>query len=554
MGKNRYCGYLLVLNLILYIPCYSQVTFTSSNLPIIIIDTKGHTIVDEPKVSATMGIIDNGPGQINNLTDLYNAYNGNIGIELRGSSSQYVYDKKSFGIETWNANLEDTSVSILGMPAEEDWVLHGPYGDKSLIRNMLAFKLGRDLGRYASRTRLCELVLNGQYWGVYVFMEKVKRDNDRIDISKLNPDEISGDDLTGGYIFKIDKFDGGNSGLGWQSPYLPPNASNSDQVIYFQYEYPRNDEIVPEQMNYIKDYVTAFEDALKTKPLNDEITGYKSFVDVNSFIDYAVISEITRNVDAYRLSTFLYKDKDSKGGKLFMGPIWDYNLGFGNADYCKGGNTEGWAWDFNSVCNEDYWLIPFWWKRFLSDENFTTRLRERWTELRNGPYQTITIMQYIDSLSVILNEPSQRNFQRWNILGTYIWPNNFIGNTYDEEINYLKDWVRQRLEWLDANIPGLVTGIENNRFTNQNIEFFPNPFDESVTIEADHAQSGPLTLEIYNSNGSLINNLSGISTDNMSRIQWDGRDKDRNTVSPGLYLIIVKANGKRLGTSKLIKR
>ncbi|HLF32875.1 MAG TPA: CotH kinase family protein, partial [Cyclobacteriaceae bacterium] len=428
-----------------------QVSFESSNLPIIKINTLGFQIPDEPKIKAAMQIIDNGSGIRNSVNDSAYNYNGYIGIERRGSSSQG-FPKNNYGFETWTESGSDTAVSLLGLPEEVDWVLHGPYSDKSLIRNVLSYKLSNEMGRYASRTVFCELILNETYWGLYVLMEKVKRDKNRIDIANLDPDENAGDSLTGGYIVKLDKYDGVNSGLGWPSPYRPVNFSNPDQVIYFQYEYPKNDEITQTQMKYIKDYITAFESALSGSSYNDPVVGYQNYADVSSMIDYAIINEIPRNIDGYRLSTFIYKDKDSKGGKLMFGPIWDLNLGYGNADYCNGEMTSGWAYRFNDVCNQDWWQVPFWWYKLMRDHLFRSQMLERWTALRQDALKTERIMNYIDSVAIVLEEAAQRNFIRWPVLGTYIWPNSFVGYSYAEEINFLKSWLGQRLDWLDSNM------------------------------------------------------------------------------------------------------
>jgi hypothetical protein len=527
---------------------------TSSNLPIVVINTNGQSIPDEPKIPAFMGIIDNGPGETNSILDPFNDYEGNIGIELRGSSSQALFDKKSYGIETWDENLQDTSVSILGMPAEEDWVLYGPYSDKTLIRNLLAFKLGRELGWYASRTRLCELVLNNEYWGVYVFMEKVKRDKNRVDISKLNPDEISGDDLTGGYIVKIDKFDGSNSGQGWASPYRPPNFSRTEQTIFFQFDYPKNDEIVPQQKAYIQQYVTDFETALRTRALDDPVAGYKSYVDIYSFIDYAILNEITRNIDAYRLSTFLYKDKASQGGKLVIGPIWDYNLAFGNANYCDGWRQEGWAWDFNDVCNEDYWLIPFWWERFMMDVEFTSLLKNRWFELRSEIFSTSRIFAYIDSVTDVLDKPQVRNFQRWNIMGQYIWPNYYVGNTYQEEVDYIKRWLDQRLSWLDRNMEDIITSLDDKWAETARINLFPNPFDQELTVELKNLSETPVLFQVFNLYGQRIFEQSiNEETLHSHGFVWDGRDIAGQSIPPGIYLSVLKSGDKVIYQSKLIR-
>ena len=417
-------------------------------LPQIIVNTNGGKIVDEPKIDAQ--IIISKAGEI--------SFEGYIGIEFRGASSQ-TFPKKSYGLETRDVNNEDIDVSLLGFPEEEDWILYGPYSDKSLMRNILIYDLSRDIERYASRSIFVELTLNNIYQGVYVFMEKLKRDNERIDINKLKDDENSGEDLTGGYILKIDKTAGTNLGDGYNelnsftSPYNPLSAS-SGQKIHFLYEYPDAEDITTEQKTYISSYVTNFENALASDNFTDIDLGYAAYIDVSSFIDFFLLNELSNNVDGYRLSTFMHKDKN---GKLKMGPIWDFNLAFGNADYCGGGDTNVWAYKFNERCPGDFWQIPFWWERLLQDPAFVSQLKERWNILRGGTFSETSIIAKIDSYTNTLEKAGSidENFKTWNILGIYLWPNNFVGNTYNEENNYLKNWMKDRLPWMDDAINSL---------------------------------------------------------------------------------------------------
>ena len=294
-----------------------------------------------------------------------------MGIEFRGASSQG-FPKKSYRLETWDENNEDINVSLFGLPEEEDWILHGPYSDKALMRNILVYDLSRDIGRYASRTLFVDVTINNQYQGVYVFMESLKRDGDRIDINKLKEDENTGEDLTGGYILKIDKLAGSNLGEGYNdlnsfvSSYEPPNASNN-QDIFFLYEEPDAEDITVAQKEYISNYISDFEDALSSENFTDVDTGYPAYIDVASFIDFFILNELANNVDGYRLSTYMHKDKNEK---LRMGPIWDFNLAFGNADYCDGGSTNVWAYKFNDRCSNDFWLVPFWWERLMQDPTY----------------------------------------------------------------------------------------------------------------------------------------------------------------------------------------
>ena len=415
-------------------------------LPLIEIRSNGQ-IVDEPKVRSTMKITEQGKV----------TYEGIAGIEIRGASSQ-MFDKKSYGLETWDDNNEDINVSLMGMPEEEDWVLHGPYSDKSLMRNKLIYDLSSDMGRYASRTRFVELILNGTYKGVYVFMEKLKRDKGRIDIAKLKPEENSGDDLTGGYILKIDKIAGSNVGSGYNnqnsfaSQVPPPHTGTGE--IRFLYEYPDAEDISSAQKNYIKQYVQDFEEALSSNDFKDPEMGYRAYIDVESFIDFFILNEISHNVDGYRLSTFMHKDKN---GKLNMGPIWDFNLAFGNADYCGGGNTDTWAYRFNERCPGDFWSVPFWWYRLLEDPYFVEKLKTRWFEYRSNILSDPAVLGKISDYKKEMQDVDaiDRNFTQWAILGKWIWPNNFVGTTYEAEQIYVEEWIVDRMSWLDGAIGGL---------------------------------------------------------------------------------------------------
>lgn len=419
-----------------------------NKLPLISITTNGAEILDEPKIDADFTI---------SKADVIE-YNGQMGIEIRGASSQ-LFPKKAYGFETRDSENEDLDVALLDFPEEEDWILYAPYSDKSLMRNMLVYDLSRDIQRYASRTQFVEVIINDVEQGVYVFMEKLKRDSNRIDINKLKEDENSGEDLTGGYILKIDKIAGSNVGEGYNeensfvSNYVPPSAS-LEQQVYFLYEEPDAEDITPEQKTYISNYMTEFEAALTGENFTDPLLGYSAYIDVDSFIDFFLLNELSNNVDGYRLSTYMNKDKNEK---LKMGPIWDFNLAFGNADYCDGGATNVWAYKFNERCPDDIWLTPFWWGRLMEDPAYVSRLKDRWAQLRGGAFSNGAVQGKIDNYLVTLNASGavDTNFSLWPILGIYIWPNNFVGNTYEQETDYLINWIENRLIWLDTEINAL---------------------------------------------------------------------------------------------------
>jgi len=436
------------------------------------------------------------------------------------------------------------------MPEEEDWILQGPYTDKSLMRNVLTYKLGNDLGWYAPRTRFCEVFINNQYLGVFFMTEKIKRDKNRVNISSLNPDENTGDDLTGGYIVKIDKFDGAAQGLGWNSPYMV-TTSGGNKIIQYQYHYPGEDVITPTQANYIRNYVTNFESVLYSTNFRDPTNGYRKYIDVESFIDFAIMNELTKNVDGYRLSTFLYKDRDSKDGRLHLGPLWDFNLAFGNADYCEGGNTYGWAWDFNTYCGNDYWVIPSWWARLRSDRAFLVKFRERWTELRESVLSNNAIFHYVDSVASVLEEPQKRHYNLYPILNQYIWPNNYIGGSYANEINYMKNWIMDRLYWLDSNIGSfaLETGIDDLAEL-PNIKVYPNPSHGSFNVEFPELNSGSLHLEIIDQLGNIRYETSLFSNElNQKSILFD---TNKVSLSTGVYFLKLSSGNNLIGTQKIV--
>lgn len=423
---------------------------TGSDLPILVINTNGQDIPNDPKIMAEMGIIWNGPGVRNEITDPFNHYEGRIGIELRGASSSS-FPKKSFGLETWDIFGNSINVSLFGMPAENDWVLSAGYNDKSLLRNAFTYATSRAVGRYAPRTMHVDVILNGAYIGVYTFCEKIKRDAGRVDIATLQPVDISGDELTGGYIIKVDKVNGAG-GDGWTS-ILPPAFNPGGQDVHIQYEEPAPDEILWQQADYIEAYVDSFETALLSANPADTTTGYPHFIDVTSFADHLLMTELVKNGDGLRISTFYYKDKNSNGGKLKAGPLWDYDISMGNGNYCDIWRVDGWVHRFGEVCGGDGYQVSGWWEKLMNDVHFRHVLRCRWEELKTGPLSLAAINARIDSLSGHLNESQGFNFTVWPILGAYVWPNHYIAADYAGEVDTLRWFLQERWAWLDANLP-----------------------------------------------------------------------------------------------------
>jgi len=452
--------------------------FITSSLPIVVISTNHIAIPDTPKIDGYMGIINNGPGQLNNINNPYNEFYGQIAIEIRGSSSA-MFPAKSYGLETRGPDSVNYNASIFDWPSDNDWILYAPYTDKSLIRNVLTFKLGNETGNYAPRTKLCELILNDEYVGVYVFMERIKINPGRVGIDPLEYIDTVDNHITGGYIVKVDKTTGGGI-IAWTSPFTSAAPGNS--AINYQLHDPSIEVIHPLQQQYIQSYVSAWETALAGPNFADPQIGFRAYADEASFIDYMLINELSKNVDGYRISTFLYKERFSEGGKLVAGPLWDFNLGWGNANYCQGGNTSGWEINFNAICGGGL-DNPFWWNRMLQDSVYANRVKCRWLELRTSVLDSSVLMNYIDSMSLALTLPAQRTYTKWPILGTYVWPNNFIGQTYIEEMEYLKSWTSSRLVWMDNNMFGTCSSLGIQPKVEDPIRIFPNPAAESLFID-----------------------------------------------------------------------
>ncbi len=518
--------------------------FPSSDLPIVVINTGGAAIPNEPKLAANMGIIYNGPGVRNFITDPFNNYNNKIGIETRGSSSSG-FPQKTYGIETRDNLGVKKDTIVLGLPAENSWVLYAPYDDKTCLRNALSYDVANKTGHYASKTKFCELVINGQYQGIYVLMEKIKRDSNRVDISKLQTTDISGDQLTGGYIIKVDRDEG--PGSYWTSPYPALDGS----AVNFVHVYPENGVIVPQQRNYIMNYVDTLEAVLTSSTFADPVNGYRKYIGVSSFIDYFILNEVSKNVDGYRLSTYFYKDKMSSGGKLKAGPAWDFNLAWWNADYCEGNLSSGWSYDIGSVCPGG-WQPNFWWARLLQDPSYTAQLRCRWEELRLTTLSIPVLNNYIDSVAAYLNEAQGRHFTAWPILGAYTWPNpSPLATDYPGEILNIKNWINDRITWLDVNLPGVCNvGISEQILNEKNFNVFPNPFSQSFTVSFYLPSAQTMRIELTDVTGRVVKTIA--KTDYSEGENRIDIDLGSSAVKNGLYLLNIHTDNGIL-VKKLVK-
>ena len=431
MNKNIIAFLLVFLSLSL-----SAQNFTDSNLPIVVIETDGGvTIPDEPKVLATMKIIWHQDGSRNYLTDIDNPeflnYDGRIGIERRGSSSQMYSNKKPYGLTTLqDDNVTNNNVSLLGMPAENDWILNSLAFDQTGMRDVVAYELSEAIGQYASRRVYCEVVINGDYRGLYVFMEKIKVDKNRVDIERMDETCNQPPEVTGGYITKADRSD--NDPLAWtMQSYL--HGWGGYVNTEFIHHYPKPEDITSAQHNYIHGVFNDLADA--SHSYNTSITtGIPSIIDISSFVDFMIMGEFTSNVDVYHLSTFFHKDRCSK---LRAGPIWDYNLAFGYDAFGNRSRYDVWQFDNNDNVG------PRFWKDLFDTDEFRCYFAKRWFELTEEgmPLDYDRICNRIDEIDAWITEAIGRDNQRWNQMSQHA--------TY---VNNMKTWIQQRINWLNQNI------------------------------------------------------------------------------------------------------
>jgi hypothetical protein len=513
----------------------------TSNLPLLLVHSFGQEMSKEQKLPAAVRILDTQGGKVH-LTDTAQ-FEELAQVNLRGRASLR-YSKRSYNLKILDEEDEPVKVPMLGMAKDSDWVLYGPYPDKTLMRDVLAYELSNEIGRWAPRTRFIELFMNEtggrisqkDYLGVYVLAERVKRDKHRVHVAGLGPEDTSEPAISGGYIFKKDHSDHGDNGpiypgatpafvsmntsrtgyptgpggfpgaaSGFPAPYRGTSRSTSSsssssssssrtrtsrsanvtnyvggpfrreqttvttrttvfrgddeeyveiveedpfrgsfrtgRTNHFYYVDPEPDELTAVQRSWLKDYVERLETALYGPRFKDPVDGYAAYLDVDSFIDYHLLVELTKNVDGFRFSTFYHKDR---GGKVKMGPLWDWNLSFGNCNGKQGYMADGWLWP--QLDDKEY----SWFRRLFEDPDFGQRYVDRWASLRAGPFATSNLLGRVDAMATLLQEAQVRNFQRWPILGLSVSPNWYVGDTFEEEIKWMKEWIANRLAWIEA--------------------------------------------------------------------------------------------------------
>jgi hypothetical protein len=365
------------------------------------------------------------------------------GFHLRGQSSSN-FEKAPYRLELWDNKNKDAQYPIMNMPADGDWILVGPYPDKSLIRNALAYDIGKDIGLQVPRYTFVEVYINldnqplssNDYQGVYMLTEKIEIDKDRLNIKKLKKNDLAEPDITGGYLMQFNM-------MAAEEPLIKGNG-------WSDLELTEPDDLQPQQKEWITNYIQKVHNAIHSSNPSNPQTGYPAYIDVDSFINFIIQNELARQGDSYMRSTRIYKDR---GKKLTAGPLWDFDLGYDSFTGMMGmpgmqQSTEGWQFQpmFGGMSS-----TTDWYNTLMQDPSFQSKINARWQELRRGPLSDAQLIARVKNLSAPLTNAAKRNFQKWNILSTAT-----IGGfgtqttqTWEEQLTIIQNFLLKRAAWLD---------------------------------------------------------------------------------------------------------
>lgn len=405
----------------------------STTLPVVYMNTKGQQVLKENVIWGNIALLD-GNGEERSVFSTPNSiYRATI--KYRGASSYSKLDKKQYRIKFYK-NKKDSAkeVSLAGMGANSEWVLNGPYLDKTLIRNKLVYDLARELNGWAPDTRFVELFVDGEYQGVYLAVEPVTNGESRLRLAEFGL--LSGETA---YIVNRDRIDTGSEEIDtW-------GKTNGYTYNALYIRYPSKNKITEKQKEYIQKDISEFEQALYEKNFSDKRIGYQAYIDMDNWVDYFIINEFAMNYDAGNLSTYLYKELD---GKLQLA-VWDFNNGFDNYQW------------FRTETDVLHTVENSWFQRLWQDEAFRERVCERYVQLRKTTLSDEHIAEKIASYQEELGEAVDRNFKVWG----YSFKENLLAGTskegtsrnirsYEEAMKQLTDTIRERLAYLDKELGG----------------------------------------------------------------------------------------------------
>ncbi len=379
-------------------------------------------------------------------------YLGRGGVRDRGSSTAG-QPKPNMTFETWGPDGstpdDDFDASLLGLPADSDWVLHAPFNfDRALMRNQLSYELSNQMGMWASHSRFVEVYLNRRgevnerdYAGVYVLQEKIRQGPHRVDIAELGPDHTQEPEVSGGYIWKVDRpdpdapgFTAGEQAMNWVYPKSPLSTTARPEQM-----------ATPEQEAWATAYIDAFNATLEEPDINDP-EGYTKYIEVNSWIDQHLINTMMWNVDAFVLSAFFHKDRD---GKLAYGPLWDFDRAAGSPD---GRDDSPFLW-------RNFFTNQRWFTRLFRDPGFWQLYVDRWQMWRRTVLSDENISMLIDQYADEARESAERNFAKWSQIAPRSSPSGQyesgkLDGSYQGEVEHLRKWMLDRTKFMDGNFTG----------------------------------------------------------------------------------------------------
>ncbi|GAA4339779.1 CotH kinase family protein [Mucilaginibacter gynuensis] len=388
------------------------IKFTDTGLPAIYISTNGVPIDSkEVYVAGNIKIAGDIAGTI--------LYEGKTTIKGRGNST-WNMPKKPYRIKL------DKKAGLLGMAESKNWVLLANYADKTLMRNELAFELSRHSGlAFTPNSRYVEVFVNGLYAGNYQLTEQIKEGKTLVNIEEQADGTTSMPDISGGYLVELDGFADGE-----------PVHFYTGRSMPITVKYPDEDVINQQQKYYISNHFQKFEDALFADNFTDPVNGYRKYFDVDSYVNYYLVNEVMGNSDIF-WSTYMYKKRNDD--KIYTGPVWDFDIAANNDDRLGDAVNK---LMFNAGHDTHTWI-----DRLMQDPAFRQKIRSRWNELK---MQTNTLPNTVDALAKKLAVSQSRNFIKWDILSLKVYREFQVAGTYDKEVQYLKTYLTNRINWLDT--------------------------------------------------------------------------------------------------------
>ena len=403
-----------------------------TNLPTVVINTENaaEIVSKEEEIASKVYVISEDGTKFH--------YAEETGVRGRGNAS-WKFDKKPYRLKF------DKKVRLLDAPAKaKKWTLISNHSDKTLMRNILAFEISRRVGaKYTPYCQPVDVIINGEYKGCYQLCDQIEVDENRVNITEMEPEDISGDAITGGYLIEIDAYAN-------EEP--EHSMFKSSKGIPVTIKSPDDDDITPQQKSYIESYFNRLENRVFAENFSDEIHGYRQLFDTESFIKHFIVGEISGNTDTY-WSTYLYKERGDD--KIYTGPVWDFDIAFENDNRTHPISQYN---DFIYATEDSSAAGGKNMKRFVSriikeDPVANAQLKQMWNELRsNGVITEESLIAYIDQTATLLDESQKLNFKRWKILDRKFHMNFQALGSYEAEVNTIKSYIDERLVRLDEFI------------------------------------------------------------------------------------------------------